>query len=71
MKPAARPQQQVDRAAPKPMPKSRPAPAGNRTAVSGNQGGKADRAASQRGKQSLPQGARSKGGGGGGKKKQR
>jgi hypothetical protein len=71
MKPAARPQQQVDRAAPKPMPKSRPAPAGNRTAVSGSQGGKADRAASQRGKQSLPQGARSKGGGGGGKKKQR
>jgi hypothetical protein len=40
------------------------------TAMSGanNRGGQADRAASQRGKQSLPQGARSKGGGGGGKK---
>lgn len=70
MKPAAKPQQ-VDRAAPKPMPNTRPAPAGNRTAVSGAQGGKADRAASQRGKQSLPQGARSKGGGGGGKKQKR
>ena len=61
-KPAARPQQ-VDRAQPKPMPSTRPASAGNRTAVSGAKGGKADRAASQRGKQSLPQGARSKGGG--------
>jgi hypothetical protein len=40
--------------------------AGNRTAMSGAKGGQADRAASQRGKQSLPQGARSKGGGGGG-----
>jgi len=72
VKPAAKPQQ-VERAAPKPMPSSRPAPAGNRTAVSGGQGGKADRAASQRGKQSLPQGARSKGagGGGGGKKQKR
>jgi hypothetical protein len=70
MKPAARPQQ-VDRASPKPMPSSRPAPAPNRTAVSGAKGGKADRAASQRGKQSLPQGARSKGGGGGGKKQKR
>jgi hypothetical protein len=43
--------------------------------MSGAQGGSKDRAASQRGKQSLPQGARSKGagggGGGGGKKKQR
>ena len=70
MKPAARPQQ-VDRTAPKPMPTARPAQAGNRTAVSGGQGGKADRAASQRGKQSMPQGARSKGGGGGGKKQKR
>ena len=61
IKPAAKPQQ-ADRAAPKPS--ARPAPAGNRTALSGAQGGKADRAASQRGKQSLPQGARSKGGGG-------
>jgi len=63
MKPAAKPQQ-VDRAAAKPMPTARPAQGGNRTAVSGAQGGKADRAASQRGKQSMPQGARSKGGGG-------
>jgi hypothetical protein len=70
MKPAARPQP-ADREAKKPMPSTRPAPAGNRTAVSGAQGGKADRAASQRGKQSLPQGARSKGGGGGGKKQKR
>jgi hypothetical protein len=56
-------------------PTARPAPQ-KPTAISGaGQGsGKADRAASQRGKQSLPQGARSKGagggGGGGGKKKQ-
>jgi hypothetical protein len=70
LKPAARPAQK-DRAAPKPMPSARPAPAGNRTAVSGAQGGRADRAASQRGKQSMPQGARSKGGGGGGKKQKR
>ena len=34
------------------------------TAVSGSHKGGADRAASQRGKQSMPQGARSKGGGG-------
>jgi predicted small lipoprotein YifL len=70
IKPAAKPQQ-VDRAAPKPVPTSRQAPAGNRTAMSGGQGGKADRAASQRGKQSMPQGARSKGGGGGGKQQKR
>jgi hypothetical protein len=70
MKPAAKPQQ-VDRVSPKPKPTARPAPAGNRTAVSGAQGGKADRAASQRGKQSLPQGARSKGAGNGGGKKQK
>jgi len=61
--PAAKPQA-------KPQPMNRPAPAaggGNRggTAVSGaNRGGGADRAASQRGKQSMPQGAKSKGGGG-------
>jgi Protein of unknown function (DUF3300) len=63
-KPAARPQQSA----------SRPAPSGgNKSAVSGAKSGKADRAASQRGKQSLPQGARSKGagGGGGGKKQKR
>ena len=70
VKPAARPQQS-DRPSSKPMPSSRPAQTGNRSAVSGAQGGKADRAASQRGKQSLPQGARSKGGGGGGKKQKR
>jgi hypothetical protein len=73
-KPAARPQT-ADRPPPaKPMPATRPASAGgNRgTAMSGAKGGSKDRAASQRGKQSLPQGARSKGagGGGGGKKKQ-
>jgi predicted small lipoprotein YifL len=56
----------------KPMPANRP-PTGaqgggaNRgTAMSGANRGNADRAASQRGKQSMPQGARSKGGGGGG-----
>jgi len=74
-KPAARPQTADRSAAPKPMPTSRPAPSGGKggTAMSGAQGGKKDRAASQRGKQSLPQGARSKGagGGGGGKKQKR
>jgi hypothetical protein len=49
-------------------PAARPtAPSGsNRTAVSGAKSGKQEKAASQRGKQSMPQGARSKGGGGGG-----
>ena len=67
-KPAARPQTADRSAAPKPMPTQRPAPSGgNRgSAMSGGQGGNKDRAASQRGKQSLPQGARSKGAGGGG-----
>jgi len=71
-KPAARPQTMERPAASKPMPTTRPAPSGgNRgTAMSGAQGGSRDRAASQRGQQSLPQGARSKGGGGG-KKQQR
>ena len=57
----------------KSMPASRPAPAGGQrnTAMSGAQGGNRDRAASQRGKQSLPQGARSKGAGGGQKKQKR
>ena len=41
------------------------------TAMSGANRGSTDRAASQRGKQSMPQGARSKGGGHGGKKKER
>jgi hypothetical protein len=64
-KPAARPQQ-----APSTRDVQRSAPSGgNRgTAVSGGQSGRADRAASQRGKQSMPQGARSKGGGGSGAK---
>jgi hypothetical protein len=71
VKPAARPQQ-IDRAAPKPMPATRPAPSGgNKTAVSGARSGKSEKAASQRGKQSMPQGARSKGGGGGAKKQKR
>jgi hypothetical protein len=76
-KPAARPQ-----SAAKPQPMNKPSPAANRggskgggSAVSGaNHSGSADRAASQRGKQSMPQGAKSKGGGGsggkGGKQKQ-
>jgi hypothetical protein len=52
----------------RPTPATRPAPQ-RPTAVSGaNRSGKADKAASQRGKQSMPQGARSKGGGA--KKKQ-
>jgi hypothetical protein len=72
-KPAARPQTMERPAASKPMPTTRPAPSGgNRgTAMSGAQGGSRDRAASQRGQQSLPQGARSKGAGGGGKKQKR
>jgi hypothetical protein len=71
-KPAALPKT-ADRSA-APMPKQRPAPSGGNpgTAMSGAKSGKKDMAASQRGKQSLPQGARSKGaGGGGGKKKQK
>jgi hypothetical protein len=60
---AARPQQQA-----KPQQQARPAQqAGGRdTAMSGASRGSADRQASQRGKQSMPQGAHSKGGGGGG-----
>jgi hypothetical protein len=64
-KPAAKPQQ-AQRPAAKPAPSG-----GNRTAVSGGKSGKQEKAASQRGKQSMPQGARSKGGGGGGKKQKR
>ena len=74
-KPDARPAQRPQQAErPAPQPSSRPAsPGPDRTAVSGGRSGQAERAASQRGKQSMPQGARSKGGGGGGggKKKQR
>jgi len=70
-KPAARPQQ-ADRPAAKPAPTTRPAPSGgNRTAMSGGKTGQQERAASQRGKQSMPQGARSKGGGGGQKQQKR
>jgi len=62
--PSAKPQQQASR----PAPSSRPAqkPASRDSAMSGADRGAADRQASQRGKQSMPQGARSKGGGGGG-----
>ncbi len=73
-RPAEAPKPADRSTAPKPMPTQRPAPSGgNRgTAMSGAKSGKKDMAASQRGKQSLPQGARSKGaGGGGGQKKQR
>jgi hypothetical protein len=72
-KPSARPQTADRSAAPRPMPTQRPEPSGgNRgTAMSGAKSGKKDMAASQRGKQSLPQGARSKGAGGGGGKKQK
>jgi hypothetical protein len=78
-RPAQRPQQ-AERPAPRPeskpspKPSSRPAPSSSdRTAVSGGRTGKSEKAASQRGKQSMPQGARSKGsgGGGGGQKKKR
>jgi hypothetical protein len=61
----------------KPMPTNRPSPSAQPrpskpTAMSGaNRGGNSAKASSQRGKQSMPQGARSKGGGGGGKKKAR
>ena len=71
-KPASRPQPAPStRDVQRPAPTSRPAPSGgNRgTAVSGGKSGKADKAASQRGKQSMPQGARSKGGGGGNKQR--
>jgi hypothetical protein len=70
---ASRPQQQPSR----PTPSQQPArqQGSHNTAMSGASHGSADRQASQRGKQSMPQGARSKGGGakrgnsGGGKKK--
>ena len=76
--PTARPaslDQPKPAARPAPMPASREYAGGAQKAprpsgVSGaNKSGQADRAASQRGKQSMPQGARSKGGGGGGGKK--
>jgi len=71
---APRPQQQQQS---RPMPSHQPArqQASHSTAMSGASRGSADRQASQRGRQSMPQGANSKGGGGkagksaGGKKK--
>jgi hypothetical protein len=84
-KPVSRPAQMPNKPASMPKPQSSAKPA-NRSpqhagggakqhkpsAMSGSGGGgKANKAASQRGKQSMPQGARSKGGGGGGKKGKR
>jgi predicted small lipoprotein YifL len=84
-KPASRPAQMPNKPASMPKPQSSAKPA-NRSpqnagggarpqkpsAMSGSGGGgKANKAASQRGKQSMPQGARSKGGGGGGGKGKR
>ncbi len=64
-KPAARPQA-------KPAAKPAARPQAKPSGVSGaNKSGKSQKAASQRGKQSKPQGARSKGGGGGGGKQGR
>ena len=70
-KPTARPEPAQRPAAAKPMPARRPASGGNQTAMSGAKSGKAEKAASQRGKQSMPQGARSKGGGDGGRQQKR
>ena len=75
-RPVAKPAQ-ANRPAAKPAQANRPSPSAQPrpskpTATSGaNRGGGSASAASQRGKQSMPQGARSKGGGGGGKKKAR
>ena len=70
VKPAAKPQPAQHPATTKPVPTKRPAPSGgNKTAISGAKSGASERAASQRGKQSMPQGARSKGGGSGDKKR--
>ena len=75
-RPSPKPQQK-DRPSAQQQPMKRPAPSaggggggGNRpSAVSGKSGGgKADRQASERGRQSMPQGAKSKGGGGNKKK---
>jgi hypothetical protein len=64
----SKPAKPADKPAAQPKPVNRPAPSAGakparNTAVSGTKAGNQDRAASQRGKQSLPQGARSKGGG--------
>jgi hypothetical protein len=67
-------QRPTPKPAAKPMPANRPSPSAQPrpskpTAMSGaNRGGGNAKASSQRGKQSMPQGARSKGGGGGKKK---
>jgi hypothetical protein len=66
-------QRPTSKPAAKPAPMNRPSPSAKPapqrpTAVSGSRNsGNADRAASQRGKQSMPQGARSKGSGAKGK----
>jgi hypothetical protein len=78
-KPASRPAQMPSKPASMPKPANRsPQNAGGgarpqkSSAMSGSGGGgKSNKAASQRGKQSMPQGARSKGGGGGGGKGRR
>ncbi len=69
---APRPQQAA-KPAQQPRPQAQPSRAqggggggGRQNAMAGSDRGAADRQASQRGKQSMPQGARSKGGGGGG-----
>jgi hypothetical protein len=70
--PSSRPQgssKQQSAQRPQQTQASRPQGGGSRDnagALSGSNRGSADRQASQRGKQSMPQGARSKGGGGGG-----
>ncbi|HQR57111.1 MAG TPA: DUF3300 domain-containing protein [Burkholderiaceae bacterium] len=68
---APRPQQAA-KPAQQPRPQAQPSRSqgggggGRQNAMAGSDRGAADRQASQRGKQSMPQGARSKGGGGGG-----
>lgn len=67
---ASKPQQSA-RPAQQPRPQAQPSRpqgggGGRQNAMAGSDRGAADRQASQRGKQSMPQGARSKGGGGGG-----
>jgi hypothetical protein len=64
--PASKPQQQANRPAPSPRPQQQGGSRGGHdNAMSGADRGSADRQASQRGRQSMPQGANSKGGGGG------
>jgi hypothetical protein len=62
---SAKPQQQASRPAPSSKPAQKSASRSSHdSAMSGANRGSADRQASQRGKQSMPQGAHSKGGGG-------